>query len=245
MNLMMITLLTMGSAMGQVPAAPQNSAAVEEYYEDCYDDGHMGISSHLRNHRAIHNTAPQTCYAPRFGCYHSNERHMHRYPAFHGTFYRQSYNYRNYFDYPWHAQLHEPTSLFSYNVGEDQPEPPASKDVPPMPPQARTPRPAVRPQTAEPAKSSSAPVTVKPVTSPASTTPVSAPVTAKPAKSPVTAKLPKATTTGKSDVSQAAYMAPAAASRRLGSSDGSTTKTAATSEAVSSRRISSSSTARP
>jgi len=60
---------------------------------------------------------PQTCYGPRYGCYPgASNRHLHRYPAFHGTYYRRPYNYRNLFDYPWHARLHEPTSLFSYNV---------------------------------------------------------------------------------------------------------------------------------
>lgn len=61
---------------------------------------------------------PQTCYQPRYGCYYSGDRHMHRYPAFHGHYYRRPYNYRHLFEYPWHAQLHEPTSLFSYNVNE-------------------------------------------------------------------------------------------------------------------------------
>jgi len=60
---------------------------------------------------------PQTCYNPRFGCY-DGDRYNHRYPAFHGTYYRRAYNYRNYFDYPWHADLHEPTSNFAYNVNE-------------------------------------------------------------------------------------------------------------------------------
>lgn len=59
---------------------------------------------------------PQTCYSPRYGCYFGGNRHMSRYPAFHGTFYRRPYNYRNLFDYPWHAEMHEPTSMFSYNV---------------------------------------------------------------------------------------------------------------------------------
>ena len=59
---------------------------------------------------------PQTCYDPRYGCYGSSTRLVQRYPAFHGTYYRRPYNYRNVFDYPWHADLHEPTSLFSYNV---------------------------------------------------------------------------------------------------------------------------------
>lgn len=88
---------------------------------------------------------PQTCYNPRYGCYGSNNRWMHRYPAFHGTYYRRPYNYRNVFDYPWHAGLHEPTSLFSYNVPgertdqrvdslpepiEVQPEPSVTPDEP-------------------------------------------------------------------------------------------------------------------
>lgn len=60
---------------------------------------------------------PQTCYNPTLGCYDGN-RHNHRYPAFHGTYYRRPYNYRNVFDYPWHADLHEPTSNFAYNVNE-------------------------------------------------------------------------------------------------------------------------------
>jgi hypothetical protein len=63
---------------------------------------------------------PQTCYSPRYGCYYGGNRHMHRYPAFHGTYYRRPYNYRNVFEYPWHAEMHEPTSMFSYNtVGEE------------------------------------------------------------------------------------------------------------------------------
>lgn len=142
MRLMMITLLTLGSAVGQVFAGEPGSAPVaEEYYDDCYEPG-VGrgrLHSHMHYKHAVRDTSPQTCYSPRFGCYHSNERHMNRYPAFHGTFYRNSYNYRNYFDYPWHAQPHEPTSLFSHNVGEDQPEPQA----PAAPPQAR--RQPVRP----------------------------------------------------------------------------------------------------
>jgi len=59
---------------------------------------------------------PQSCYAPRYGCYPGNQRYTHRYPAFHGYYYRRPYNYRHVFDYPWHAELHEPTSMWSYNV---------------------------------------------------------------------------------------------------------------------------------
>ena len=62
---------------------------------------------------------PQTCYNPRHGCYSGNNRFMHRYPAFHGYYYRNPYNYRHLFDYPWHAELHEPTSMFSYNFEEE------------------------------------------------------------------------------------------------------------------------------
>ena len=218
MNLMMITLLTVGSAVGQVPVAGHGSAAVEEYSEDCYDaDRRAGISDHLRNKRAIHNTAPQTCYSPRYGCYHSNERHMHRYPAFHGTFYRQAYNYRNYFDYPWHAQPHEPTSLFSYDVGEDQPEPEAPKAPTP---QARRLEPAVRPQAAAPTKPAASPATAKAVTAPA------------------TAKSPGSSPT----VSQSAYKAPASASRRIGSSSTSDVKPASATASTTSRRVTTSAT---
>lgn len=155
MNLMMITLLTIGGAVGQVPTGGQETAAMEEFYEDCYEHGmrggHAGVHPRLQQKHAIHNTSPQTCYSPRFGCYHSNERHMNRYPAFHGTFYRQAYNYRNYFDYPWHAQPHEPTSLFSYNVGEDQPES-APAAAPPAPPQALRSAPAAQPANPTPAR---------------------------------------------------------------------------------------------
>jgi hypothetical protein len=63
---------------------------------------------------------PQTCYSPRYGCYYGNNRHMNRYPAFHGNFYRRPYVYRDVFDYPWHAEMHEPTSMFSYNVAGEE-----------------------------------------------------------------------------------------------------------------------------
>jgi hypothetical protein len=59
---------------------------------------------------------PQTCYAPRFGCYAGNNRHMHRYPAFHGYYHREPYNYRHLFEYPWHAAPHEPQDFFTHEV---------------------------------------------------------------------------------------------------------------------------------
>jgi hypothetical protein len=79
---------------------------------------------------------PQTCYSPRYGCYYGSNRYMNRYPAFHGTFYRRPYNYRNLFDYPWHAEMHEPTSMFSYNVQGDNAAGGSVGDIPqpPAPP---------------------------------------------------------------------------------------------------------------
>ena len=59
---------------------------------------------------------PQTCYSPRYGCYPGNQRDIHRYPAFHGTYYRRPYIYRNVFDFPWHAEPHEPASYFGHDV---------------------------------------------------------------------------------------------------------------------------------
>ena len=59
---------------------------------------------------------PQTCYAPRFGCYPGNNRHMHRYPAFHAYYYRQAYNYRHLFDYPWHATPYAPQGFVTYQI---------------------------------------------------------------------------------------------------------------------------------
>ena len=51
---------------------------------------------------------PQTCYSPHYGCYPGNGRDIYRYPAFHGYYYRQAYNYRPLFEYPWQAGMHEP-----------------------------------------------------------------------------------------------------------------------------------------
>ena len=50
---------------------------------------------------------PQECYNPRYGCYFCG-RWCHRYPAFHGYYYRAPYNYRHYFEYPWYACRHTP-----------------------------------------------------------------------------------------------------------------------------------------
>ena len=57
---------------------------------------------------------PQTCYNPTFGCYAGAGRTMHRYPAFHGYYYRSPYNYRHDFEYPWHALPHHPEDFYIY-----------------------------------------------------------------------------------------------------------------------------------
>lgn len=56
---------------------------------------------------------PQTCYGPRFGCYPGNARTINRYPAFHGSYYRKPYNWRQYTEYPWHAAPHDPQRFFT------------------------------------------------------------------------------------------------------------------------------------
>ena len=101
---------------------------------DC--DGHAHRKYRHFSIRDDFGAMPQTCYSPRYGCYPGGDRLMHRYPAFHGSFYRRPYHYRNVFDYPWHAALHEPTSLFSYNVPADDQQEPNMLDIdpPPLPP---------------------------------------------------------------------------------------------------------------
>lgn len=96
--------------------------------DSCQQQGGHGNNGRLRACGPM----PQSCYDPKVGCYGGNDRRMQRYPAFHGTYYRRPYNYRNLFDYPWHADLHEPTSLFSYNVpgaNENQPGVPSPADA--------------------------------------------------------------------------------------------------------------------
>lgn len=102
--------------------------------EDCGAGG-CGAGGHFQNKGmgGWFGHMPQTCYSPRYGCYYGGNRHMHRYPAFHGTYYRRPYNYRNVFDYPWHAEMHEPTSLFSYNVGGEELGPAGGVPQPPAP----------------------------------------------------------------------------------------------------------------
>jgi len=138
MNAILLTVLALSGGGGDI-------AYGSEYAESCdaCADGHGGncrgglCQGLLGQKHAWMGPMPQSCYNPSFGCY-ANTRHMHRYPAFHGYYYREAYNYRHYFDYPWHAGLHEPTSHFSYNV----PGAPAgeSPPVPAAEPAAESPR---------------------------------------------------------------------------------------------------------
>jgi hypothetical protein len=152
MNAILLTVLALGGTGGGYSDGPVTPAPVVggTYAGECdaCAGGH-GRHGHRHHHHddggcLILGTPPQTCYDPSFGCYTSS-RYMHRYPAFHGTFYRRAYNYRNYFDYPWHAGLHEPTSHFSYHVDGERPieTVPAPVPVPEPPlPAAATQRPS-------------------------------------------------------------------------------------------------------
>ena len=135
MHTVLLTLVALGVGPGDNTAQKIGPSAkghgVHAGCEFCGDVGH-GHASRRDIHKspkAQHNMMPQSCYDPTFGCYRGS-RFMNRYPAFHGTYYRRPYNYRNLFEYPWHAEPHEPTSLFSSAVGIE----PTEGD-PPAPPQ--------------------------------------------------------------------------------------------------------------
>ena len=145
MNIILLTVLALGGTGGESQIVPVDDGA---YYADSGEVA--GKHAHKLHGATLHGHCmgpmPQTCYEPPYGCYHGS-RWNNRYPAFHGTYYRKAYNYRNYFDYPWHAEMHEPTSQFSFHVtgdtGEPTPLPPvvapegakpgAEKLVPPPP----------------------------------------------------------------------------------------------------------------
>lgn len=132
MHSVLFTILLFSGAQPMTPAADQlpGVAPAPSQCEQCgqIDDAgpceQCGQAGCCARNGCVHRIAdamfdragpmPQTCYAPRFGCYPGNDRFMHRYPAFHGTYYREPYNYRNYFDYPWHAEPHEPEGYFTY-----------------------------------------------------------------------------------------------------------------------------------
>jgi hypothetical protein len=135
-SLMHAVLLTVLALNGAPPMqAPVQGVATAGYASECDACGRSG--HHHGCGECWHDwcgAMPQSCYNPSFGCYPST-RFMHRYPAFHNYYYRAAYNYRHYFDYPWHAGLHEPTSMFSYHVpGEipgqsPVPLPPADREM--------------------------------------------------------------------------------------------------------------------
>ncbi|MFP6658976.1 MAG: hypothetical protein VB853_12420 [Pirellulales bacterium] len=136
------TGLAPSACFAQENAAGGTAAKEVVATDDCNACGGSGCNaccgSDYRVIRTRTRQMPQSCYQPHYGCYPAGSRWTHRYPAFHGYYYRRPYNYRNMFDYPWHARMHEPASLFSYRVteesdpGEDVPPPPAvdsGKDV--------------------------------------------------------------------------------------------------------------------
>jgi len=108
--------VTMGNTMVMGDVGTGCSSCGESRSRRC---GH-GSRHGRRQNGSWWGAMPQTCYNPHYGCYPGASRTMHRHSAFHGNFYRRPYNYRNYFDYPWHTRIHEPTSRFSYNVPRNQ-----------------------------------------------------------------------------------------------------------------------------
>lgn len=134
MHVVLLTVLALsGANVSDHLIAHEEAAACQT----C-DAGHHGHHKHgplIGKPGTCLGAMPQSCYQPAFGCY-PGTRFMNRYPAFHQTYYRQSYNYRNYFDYPWHAEMHEPTSHFSFHTqGQDGSGMHPAPVVAPQPPQ--------------------------------------------------------------------------------------------------------------
>ena len=57
------------------------------------------------------------CCAPGLHCCPGDNRCLHSYAGFYGHNYRQAYNYRLLFDYPWHSPPHQPRCFFTYQGG--------------------------------------------------------------------------------------------------------------------------------
>jgi hypothetical protein len=70
--------------------------------------------------------AAQPCYVPRSGCSAGNNRCAHCYPTM-PAYYRQAYNYRTQFDYPWHTVPCGPRPPF---VFQGHPRLPAQEVIP-------------------------------------------------------------------------------------------------------------------
>lgn len=124
MHAVLLTVLALAGGDGGYPVNDSNVAPAG------FHGGCDSCGGGNGRYRQPHFMMPQTCYNPKFGCYGA-DRHMNRYPAFHGTYYRRPYNYRNVFDYPWHAEMHEPTSYFSYHVNAQQQPQPAGQPLVP------------------------------------------------------------------------------------------------------------------
>ena len=140
MHAVLLTVLALAGGDGAYPMQDPNLAPAG-YHGGCDACGGQGHHGKYKQPKWM---MPQTCYNPKFGCY-AADRHMNRYPAFHGTYYRRPYNYRNVFDYPWHAELHEPTSFFSYHVNAAPQQGPAVQPLNPAAmqhPYSPTPMPA-------------------------------------------------------------------------------------------------------
>jgi len=137
MNAILLTVLALNGADASYGGGPYgngaygNGAYAGEMGGEC-DQCSSGGHRHGHHHGKLCDCLgpmPQSCYNPSFGCYPST-RFMHRYPAFHNYYYRSAYNYRHYFDYPWHAGLHEPTSMFSYHTPGEGPAQPLPTPLP-------------------------------------------------------------------------------------------------------------------
>lgn len=153
MHAVLLTVLALAGGDG---AYPMNNAALNDpnvaqagFHGGCDTCNGGGGGKYKQPHWMM----PQTCYNPKYGCYGA-DRHMNRYPAFHGNYYRRPYNYRNVFDYPWHAEMHEPTSFFSYHVN---PPPQQGPAVQPLNPGVQYPAPAPAPYSASQDNSSLTP----------------------------------------------------------------------------------------
>jgi hypothetical protein len=130
MHAVLLTVLALTSGNGASVVMDHQVAQAGHHAACSQCGGGHGAHGKGAGFKEPHWQMPQTCYNPKYGCY-AADRHMNRYPAFHGTYYRRPYNYRNVFDYPWHAELHEPTSFFSYHTqANQQPTPPVPTPSP-------------------------------------------------------------------------------------------------------------------
>ena len=125
------------SRMAAVPAPPYRYDPPRDPQET-----DTWLSAFINYVRAFDSPMPQTCYSPHYGCYPGNGRDIYRYPTFHGYYYRQAYNYRPLFEYPWQANPHEPlplempNSMADSHMGNEALPPVQTPEVIPTPVQA-------------------------------------------------------------------------------------------------------------